>query len=115
MAVLTRPSQPYQATGGSCSARDSCFDRYRDAHYSKAPARSGHDELLSSVCKDNAAYLRALWIDVDFYRDAGPAGVVDPGGHAVVQAQSQHRLRYLRPSVDGMPLHPERTFPAPGL
>src|SRR5882724_1281793 len=115
MAVLTRPSQPYQATGGSHSARDSCFDRHRNAHYSKATARSGYDGLLSSVCKDNAAYLRDLWIDVDFYRDAGPAGVVDTGGHADVQAQSQHRLRHFRSSVDGMPLHPERTLPAAGL
>src|SRR5262245_64043269 len=43
------------------------------------------------------------------------AALVDPGRHAEMFGQPEHRLHNCRPPVDGVPLHPERAEPAAGL
>ena len=43
------------------------------------------------------------------------AALMDAGGYADVQAQSEHRLHHCGSPVDGVPLRPKRADPATGL
>src|SRR5882724_5260260 len=106
--------KPYSRSGAS----EGCFGVFRSA--SQGLVRrvckqgAGNHETLSSVGADSVGYLCGLWTD-DGFCQSSDARVVDTGRHAVVQAQSEHRLRDLWSSVDGMPLYPERTVPAAGV
>src|SRR5216684_1555420 len=71
-------------------------------------------EKSSSTGADRVGYLRVLWID-DGPRQGPDACDVDTGGYADRQAQSEYRVCYFRPSVNGVPLQPEPAVPAAGL